>query len=82
MIGYAVTNSDSGETVTAAAGLQIERALTWLADRAHEQLDKGERRILRRLRDIAMDKGEVLACTMVGRGDDARVLAVERHRPA
>ena len=38
--------------------------------------------MLRRLRDVAMDKGEVLACTMVGRGDDARVLAVERHRPA
>ena len=61
-------------------GPVLPTLLTRLADRAHEQLDKGERRILRRLRDVAMDKGEVLACTMVGRGDDARVIAVERHR--
>ena len=63
-------------------GPVLPKLLTRLADRPHQQLDKGERRMLRRLRDVAMDKGEVLACTMVGRGDDARVLAVERHRPA
>lgn len=63
-------------------GPLLPTVLTRLADRPHRELDKGEMRILRRLRDVAMDKGEVLACTMVGRREDARVLAVERHRPA
>jgi 8-oxo-(d)GTP phosphatase len=63
-------------------GPVLPTLLTRLADRPHEQLDKGGRRMLRRLRDEAMDKGEILACTMVGRGDDARVVAVERHRPS
>ena len=62
-------------------GPVLPTLLTRLADRAHEQLDNGERRMLRRLRDAAMDKGEILACTMAGRGEDARVVAVERHRP-
>ena len=63
-------------------GPVLPQLLTRLADLSHRQLDEGERRMLRRLRDVAMDKGEVLACTMVGTGADARVLAVERHRPA
>ncbi len=37
-------------------------------------------RILNRLTATNMDKGEVLACTVVGRGPTARVVAVHRHR--
>lgn len=48
-----------------------------LADDAHH----GDRRILMRLREVAMDKGEILACSMLGTGADTRVVAVERHRP-
>lgn len=50
--------------------------------RAGKDVPRGTRHMLRRLVDVPMDKGEVLACTMVGAGDDARVVAAERHRPA
>ena len=36
---------------------------------------------LTRLAEVGMDKGEVLACTLIGTGRDATVLAVTRHRP-
>lgn len=49
--------------------------------RAGREVPGGTRRMLKRLVDVPLDKGEVLACTMVGAGDDARVVAVERHRP-
>ncbi|WP_238154656.1 NUDIX hydrolase [Ornithinimicrobium sufpigmenti] len=62
-------------------GPVLPTLLTRLADRSHDKLANRERRMLRRLRDAAMDKGEILACTMVGTGEDARVVAVERHRP-
>jgi 8-oxo-dGTP diphosphatase len=32
-------------------------------------------------RDDKLDKGEALVCHVVGTGDTARVVAVERHRP-
>jgi 8-oxo-(d)GTP phosphatase len=53
-----------------------------LHDRAGDRLPAGSRRLLARLVDVALDKGEILACTMTGSGDEARVVAVERHRPA
>ncbi|GGK77119.1 NUDIX hydrolase [Ornithinimicrobium pekingense] len=53
-----------------------------LHGRAGRDLPAGSRRLLRRLADVPLDKGEVLACTMTGAGDEARVVAVERHRPA
>lgn len=37
-------------------------------------------RVLRRLTATNMDKGEVLACTVLGRGPTARIVAVRRHR--
>ncbi|WP_228255286.1 SixA phosphatase family protein [Ornithinimicrobium avium] len=49
--------------------------------RAGKEVPRGTRRMLKRLVETPMDKGEVLACTMVGAGKDARVVAVERHRP-
>jgi len=52
-----------------------------LLDRADPGMDRAERRMLARLTGTTMDKGEVLACTMSDLGDDARVLAVARHRP-
>lgn len=53
-----------------------------LVERAGPELDGHDRWMLTRLVDTPMDKGEVLACTMVGSGDDARVVAVQRHRPS
>ncbi len=50
--------------------------------RSGDDLVAGSREMLARLVDVPLDKGEVLACAMVGAGDAARVLAVERHRPA
>ncbi|RIK14168.1 MAG: phosphohistidine phosphatase [Acidobacteria bacterium] len=49
--------------------------------RAGKEVPRGTRRMLRRLVEVPMDKGEVLACTMVGAGPAASVVAVERHRP-
>ncbi|QFG70349.1 NUDIX hydrolase [Ornithinimicrobium pratense] len=69
-------------TALCTHGPVLPTLLTRLADRAHVHLDNSEHRMLRRLRDAAMDKGEILACTMAGRGEDARVVAVERHRPS
>ncbi|XVX19735.1 NUDIX hydrolase [Actinomycetota bacterium] len=44
-----------------------------LGDKATEELEDAT--------DLDMDKGEVLVCHIVGTGDAARVVAVERHRP-
>lgn len=52
-----------------------------LHGRAGDHLHPGSRRLLARLVDVPLDKGEILACTMLGAGEDARVVAVERHRP-
>ncbi|WP_151525484.1 NUDIX hydrolase [Serinicoccus kebangsaanensis] len=52
-----------------------------LLSHADPALDRSDRRMLGRLTGTVMDKGEVLACTMLGRGSDARVIAVERFRP-
>lgn len=37
-------------------------------------------RLLRRVNAGAMDKGEILACTVVGRGKEARIVTATRHR--
>ncbi len=37
-------------------------------------------RLLGRLNDSAMDKGEILACTVLGRGAGARIITATRHR--
>lgn len=37
--------------------------------------------VLRRLAGTNLDKGEVLALTMLGNGEQAHVVAVDRHRP-
>lgn len=62
-------------------GPLLPPVLEALAQRADPRLDRGDRRMLKRLRSTPMDKGEVLACTMRGAGDAATVVAVERHRP-
>lgn len=49
--------------------------------RAGREVPRGTRRMLKRLVEVPLDKGEVLAATMVGAGAKARVVAVERHRP-
>jgi 8-oxo-(d)GTP phosphatase len=38
-------------------------------------------RMLRRLAEANLDKGELLACTVAGTGGRSRVVAVTRHRP-
>lgn len=38
------------------------------------------RRLLERLNNSAMDKGEILACTVLGRGAGARIITATRHR--
>lgn len=43
--------------------------------------DPGDRRLLARLADRNLDKGEVLVCWVVGSGRDSRITEVERHRP-
>ncbi|MFK5635613.1 MULTISPECIES: NUDIX domain-containing protein [unclassified Ornithinimicrobium] len=55
--------------------------LQTLAARADPEPGRRPRGMLARLAEVLLDKGEVLACTMTGRGEDARVVAVERHRP-
>lgn len=55
----------------------IVQALWQRADDDHA----GSRRLLAQLVDVPLDKGEILACMMSGAGGDARVVAVERHRP-
>ena len=55
--------------------------LATLRKRAGEELDAGDRRLLTGLVKAGMDKGEVLALHLRGAGDDARVVALERHRP-
>ncbi|HSP59795.1 MAG TPA: NUDIX hydrolase, partial [Ornithinimicrobium sp.] len=52
-----------------------------LLGRAGADLPGTDRRVLARLVDVGLDKGEVLAFTMVGSGEDAQVAAVLRHRP-
>lgn len=56
--------------------------LTTVLERAGDDLSGSARRVLTRLVEVKLDKGEVLAATMVGAGPEARVVAVERHRPA
>jgi 8-oxo-dGTP diphosphatase len=52
-----------------------------LGQRADETVSRGDRQLLNRLAKSSLDKGEVLVCTMRRSGADARVVAVERHRP-
>ncbi|MGB5951569.1 MAG: NUDIX domain-containing protein [Ornithinimicrobium sp.] len=40
----------------------------------------GVKQLLRRLDRSAMDKGEILACTVVGRGREAEIITAARHR--
>ena len=63
-------------------GPLLPTILRILRARAGSELDQGDRSLLTRLVKVPMDKGEVLALTMHGSGPDARVVAVERHRPA
>ena len=41
---------------------------------------RGVQRMLERLGQGAMDKGEILACTVVGRGPEATIITTSRHR--
>ena len=52
-----------------------------LRGRAAGTLGAGDRRLLSRLGKVSPDKGEVLVCLLQGAGPDARLVAVERHRP-
>ncbi|WP_022925953.1 NUDIX hydrolase [Serinicoccus marinus] len=69
-------------TVLCSHGPLLPDLAGMLLARADPTLDSSDRRMLGRLATKAMDKGEVLACTMLGSGRSARVVAVERHRPA
>lgn len=62
-------------------GPLLPQLVSRLVERAGAGLDAGERRSLLRLREVPLDKGEVLACTMLGTGKAARLIGVERHRP-
>lgn len=71
-----------GEPATLCThGPVLPRVLQRLGEIVGDGAEQGDRRMLMRLRDVPMDKGEVLACAMLGSGKDARVVAVERHRP-
>ena len=52
-----------------------------LLGRTAPGMDRSGVRTLRHLRQTTMDKGEVLACTMTGKGKGAQVLAAARYRP-
>ncbi|WP_299451016.1 NUDIX domain-containing protein [uncultured Serinicoccus sp.] len=52
-----------------------------LLERTAAGMERSEVRALRRLTEVTMDKGEVLACTMTGSGTAAQVLAATRYRP-
>ncbi len=52
-----------------------------LAVRVHRDGDADTAAWLAAAREDRLDKGEALVCHLVGRGADARVVAVERHRP-
>ncbi|MFK5691135.1 NUDIX domain-containing protein [Ornithinimicrobium sp. LYQ92] len=62
-------------------GPLLPRLIGTLLDRVDPALDPGDRRMLARLTSTQMDKGELLVCTMSGAGEQAQVVAVERHRP-
>lgn len=62
-------------------GPVLPRVLQRLGQIIGQGTHQGDRRMLLRLRDVPMDKGEILACSILGVGDDAQVVAVERHRP-
>lgn len=53
-----------------------------LVGRLSSRASKGSaaRRVLGGIKGHGMDKGEILVCQMVGQGDDARVVSVERLR--
>lgn len=68
-------------TAVCTHGPLLPRIVDELWRRASTSLEPGHRRMLARLVDVPLDKGEILACQMLGSGEDARVVAVERHRP-
>jgi 8-oxo-dGTP diphosphatase len=73
---------DAAEAVAVCThGPVMGPVLTDLLARAGADLPGTDRRMLARLVDVGLDKGEVLALTMVGTGDEAEVVAVVRHRP-
>ncbi|MFX0538842.1 NUDIX hydrolase [Ornithinimicrobium sp. Y1847] len=73
---------DAGEPAALCThGPVLEPLLATVRSLAGKELDSGSRSLLTRLRKKSLDKGEVLALTMTGTGADARVVALERHRP-
>ena len=74
--------ADGAPAALCTHGPLLPRIVSRLVEVASTELEPGERRMLVRLRDVPMDKGEILACTVLGTGDDARLLSVERHRPS
>ncbi|WP_298890746.1 NUDIX domain-containing protein [uncultured Serinicoccus sp.] len=52
-----------------------------LLERTAPGMERSGVRVLRRLTEVTMDKGEVLACTMTGSGAAAQVLSATRYRP-
>lgn len=65
-------------TALCTHGPLLPELLTRLAERAEA---KPAARTLRRLALANLDKGEVVVASMAGTGADARVVAVDRHRP-
>lgn len=74
--------ADHAPAALCTHGPLLPRIVSRLVEMASTELEPGERRMLVRLRDVPMDKGEILACTMQGAGEDARLVALERHRPS
>lgn len=69
---------ERGRTIAVCThGPVLEAVLQDLAGRAETPAIE---RIFRRVTATSMDKGEVLACTVRGRGPTARVVATRRHR--
>ena len=52
-----------------------------LAERVHPEGDAAAAEHLAAAREDRLEKGEALVCHLAGTGDDARVVAVERHLP-
>lgn len=69
---------ERGRTIAVCThGPVLEAVLQDLAQRAETPAIE---RSFRRVTATSMDKGEVLACTVRGRGPTARVVAIRRHR--
>ena len=73
--------ADDRAAMLCSHGPLFPTLLDVLTERVHPDGDAGAARALADAREDRLDKGEALVCHLVGTGDDARVVAVERHLP-